>query len=122
MDRLNTTFLANELTYTKFQNIKFVESMIRSKDNKRKKIINKYIDIFNICMNNIKIAYNNNKEDLFFTIPMYINGMPEYNVIDCLNYIRKQLLELHMDVAVIYINNLFITWHYIEINRINQIT
>lgn len=122
MERLNTNLFADELMYSRIQNMRFIESMIKMTDNKRKRIINKYNEIFNICMSNIKIAFSIGKEDLIYKIPFYVSGIPEYNTKDCLTFIKQRIMELYMDSSIISQNEIFITWHYIELNRINQIT
>jgi hypothetical protein len=120
MERLNTNLLANEISYSKARNMFFVHRIIRERENKRKKIIGKYNDIMEICIGNIDIAHKMGKQDTIFKIPNFVPSMPEYTTTDCMKFISERLNELYMDFSILAKDTIFITWKYIELNRLKQ--
>jgi len=120
MDKINTNLLADEISYSKARNMFFILKIIKEREMRRKKIINKYNEIMEHCMGNIDIAHKMGKQDTIFNIPNIVPNVPDYTPNECMNYICKRLSELYMDFSILSINTIFITWKFIELNRKKQ--
>lgn len=104
-----------------FSENEYINELIRKKNSLRFKIINKYTEIFNRCLNRIRVASSSGKTDILFSIPKFIFGFIEYNYNDCCNFIIHRLRKMYMDVTNISNESdnstIFISWYYIELNK-----
>lgn len=105
-----------------FSENEYINELIRRKNSIHFKIIHKYSELLNQCLNRIRYASGSGKTDLFYVIPKFIFGFNEYNYKECCSYIIKRLRNLYMDVTTIDDNTIFISWYYIEINRKNALS
>jgi len=85
---------------------------------RRKKIRNWFVDMYNFCCSKIKDADDSGLTDLLFELPELLIDASIYKEKECLEYISKNLREQNIDTLLI--NNgkkIFITWKYIELNK-----
>jgi len=101
--------------------IKFsVDELIQIRENKRKEIISKYKKYLHICLEKIRRANKHNKIDIIYNVPHILIRFPNYNSIECLDYIEKRLRYLHMDTTRLSNTHIFVTWFNIEENKNNK--
>jgi hypothetical protein len=93
-----------------------IKMILDNKNRKRKTLLDIYIKLYNICVKKIEIANSLNKSDLLYTVDAFMPNVPEYNSLDCINYIKTKLTEAYFDVCIVDRKTLFITWIYLEIN------
>ena len=85
---------------------------------RRKKIRNWFVDMYNLCCIRIKDADDNGMTDLIFELPELLIDSSIYKEKECIEYISKNLREENIDTLIIDNNKrLFITWKYIELNK-----
>lgn len=94
-----------------------VNNLIETRENTRKRILRKYMEMYEGCLKKIDIANNLKKTDLLYTVKESIPSFPEYNPNDCIDFIQSKLHECYMDTHKINRCTLFITWVYIELNK-----
>lgn len=92
------------------------EELIKKRERKRETLHSNYETYYKRCLEKIEVASSLNKEDIVYNVPKFIADCPEYNPIDCLEYIEINLKNKYMDTFRINKNSIFITWKYIEIN------
>jgi hypothetical protein len=95
---------------------KVVNSILRKKDDVRKRIIETYERILKNCVDKIMEKNKLKDTDLIFEIPNIIFNLPEYEPIECLDFIEAKLKEMYFDTKKIYPCNIFITWVNFEWN------
>lgn len=95
------------------------DQLIKSRIEKREKILSTYMKIYKSCLEKIKMFESMNRVDMVFEIPQYMVDTLNYNPNDCLDYIRNKLTELFIDTYKISNKLIFITWKYIELNKDN---
>lgn len=93
-----------------------VESLLIKKDEKRKKLNNKYKKLFELCLRKIKEVNKSDVTDIIYTIPQYIYNLPEYNSIDCLMNIEDELRKMNLDTLILSNIAIFVSWHNLEDN------
>ena len=93
-----------------------IKMILDNKNRKRKTLLDIYIKSYNICVKKIEIANSLDKSDLLYTVDAFMPSVPEYNSLDCINYIKTKLTEAYFDVCIVDRKTLFITWIYLEIN------
>lgn len=103
-----------------FSDNEFVNELIKKKNMKRYKIMSKYLEQSERCLERVKLVNIAGRTDCTFTIPKFIFGFPEYDCIHCCNFIIDRLRKLYMDVTKVEDNVIFISWYYIEVNRDKQ--
>lgn len=96
-----------------------VEFLIKRREENRIKLIKEYQSYYSKCLQKIEIADKLQKTDLLFTVDKYVYNCPLYNSHDCIKYISEKLIENYFDTYQINDNTIFITWLYIEANRMN---
>ena len=84
---------------------------------RRKKIRNWMVDMYNLCCNRIKDTDINGITDLVFELPELIIDTSIYKEKECIEYISKNLRDQHIDTLILKNNKLFITWKYFELNK-----
>jgi hypothetical protein len=84
---------------------------------KRKKIRNWFVDMYNLCCTRIKDADENGFTDLVFELPELLIDESIFKEKECLEYISKNLREQNIDTLLLKNNKLFITWKYIELYK-----
>lgn len=77
---------------------------------KRKKVNECYGNIFRSCCDTIISANNSDLVDIIFEIPSYIPDCLEYNICDCLNFIKDRLSKDNISFLTLNKTKLFITW------------
>ena len=93
-----------------------VGKLIKARKQKRKKLLENYIKLYNNCLTNIEKVNDVNKTDLYFNVPNKIVDCPEYNSNDCIEYIENKLREQFIDTIKINDNTIFVSWLYLELN------
>jgi hypothetical protein len=94
-----------------------VDELINSIKIRKKKLQNSYQELYKKCIEKIKLFDKNNKNDIIFSVPLYIDDCPFYNSIDCIKFINDELKKFFMDTYIINETSIFITWIYIEQNK-----
>ena len=85
---------------------------------RRKKIRNWFVDMYNLCCTRIKDADDNGFTDLMFELPELLIDSSIYKEKECLDYISKNLREQNIDTLLLNDGRrLFITWKYIELYK-----
>lgn len=94
-----------------------IDNLIKTRRQKRKKLLIEYNKLFSRCIERIETANGLNQTEILFDIPVHILGCNEYVVSECLRFIENKLRSLDIDTLKITNNSLYITWIYIELNR-----
>jgi hypothetical protein len=102
---------------TNNQKIFNTDTLIETREKKRKTLLNYYLKFYDICLKKIEIANNLNKTDLLYTVTEFIPNCPEYKPIDCIEYIKEKLENNFFDTYIVGNKTLFITWLYLEANK-----
>ena len=87
-----------------------IERLIHLRDERKNRVLVQYEKTYTSCINKITIANELNKTDITFTAPDTSFGYTDYNVVDCVNYIKTKLDELKLDTMVLSDNTLYISW------------
>ena len=116
--RYNISYLTND-NNKEFINNFNPEDIIERKRFKKEKIINCYEEILNDCLKKVNDFSENDKYDLIYGIPSYIQICKNFNLKDCMNYLENKLNEKYFDTYIIKNCKIFITWKYLE-NNINE--
>jgi hypothetical protein len=93
------------------------ETLIKIQHDKREKKLDTFIKYYSRCFETIKILNNKNMTDMIFDVPDKVPECPDYNPIDCMDFIESKLKEKYMDIYRINYKTIFITWKYIEFNQ-----
>lgn len=76
------------------------------------KIQSEYDKIVNHCFDDIRDTHRySRKNKMFFIVPYQILDKPDYNFIDCVVYVIKELRESGFYVRFIKPNYLYISWN-----------
>lgn len=84
---------------------------------RRKKLRNWLVDMYNLCCNKIKDADSFGLTDIVFELPPIILENSSYKHRDCIEYISKNLRDQNIDTLILDDSKLFITWKFIELNK-----
>jgi hypothetical protein len=82
---------------------------------KRKKLLQQYMAIYNLCCAKIKEANSFAITDIIFEVVNFIPECQEYKPKKCLKFIKKRLNEQLIDTYIISDTKIFITWAKLEI-------
>ena len=91
--------------------------LIETKIIKRKKVLEKHIEVLNSCYNSIETANNSGITDLIFNVPHVFLGCSYYDQVMCSEFVLKKLHEKSLDAYILDNFEIFITWQYIELNK-----
>jgi hypothetical protein len=86
------------------------KSLSRIHNEKKKNNIKLYYKIYKQCLDQIKIANESFKYDIFFIIPDKINGVEKINKEECIDFLIKKIRKNNIDTLKITNDVLFITW------------
>lgn len=75
-----------------------------------------YKEILKSSLEDIKIAVDKRKKDAFIVIPDTSLKSFLYDQKDCMDYVEKNLKNLHMDTVKVKNDLLFVTWFNIKDN------
>ena len=92
------------------------QTLIKANIIKREQLLDTYMKYYNWCIEKIKIFNSRNQVDLLFNVPLFIPECPSYSPVKCIEFIDRKLKKLHFDTYQVNMNNLFITWKYLESN------
>ena len=98
-----------------------VNNLIEARETKRRQVLSRYSEMYNLCLQKIEVANNLKKTDLLYAVKDSVPDCPEYNPSDCIDYIKTKLEDIYMDTYKIDNKTIFITWLYIEANKNNSI-
>jgi hypothetical protein len=84
---------------------------------RRKKLRNWLVDMYNQCCYKIKEADAIGLTDIMFELPDIILENSSFKHKDAIEYISKNLRTQNIDTLILKDNKLFITWKYIELNK-----
>ena len=94
-----------------------IDTLIETREKKRKTLLNYYIKFYDMCLKKIEIANNLGKTDLLYTVKEFIPNCHEYKPSNCIEYIKNKLQLDHFNICILNSKTLFITWLYIESNK-----
>lgn len=117
--KINSTNSLDIESMTKRRKPFDTDSLIKTREIKRKRLLNYYIKFYDNCLKKIEIANNLGKTDLLYCVDTIIYDCPEYRPIDCIKYIKNKLDQDFFDTYIVENKTLFITWIYLEVNREN---
>jgi len=108
-----------EMQYNKKQDkISFnIDKLIDQHEEKKKKIIDQYIKMLNICLKKIKLASSLNQTQIIHEVPKAIFMYPKYNSFDCMLFIKDKLEKMYIDAVILSDNTIYITWEYVKHNK-----
>ena len=84
---------------------------------KRKKLRDWLVNMYNLCCTKIKDADDVGLTDIIFELPDLIMENSQYRHSDAIDYIMKNLRQEQIDVLKINNKKLFISWKYLELNK-----
>ena len=84
---------------------------------KRKKLRDWLVNMYNICCRKIKDADDIGLTDIVFELPDIIIENSQYKHSDAINYIINNLRNEQIDVLKINNKKIFISWKYLELNK-----
>jgi hypothetical protein len=93
------------------------EKLIRVRKNKRKKLLDNYVKIYNKCLENIETVNSLSETHLYFEVPSELIECYGYNSNDCVEYIENKLRNQYIDTLKISKSTLYVSWLYIELNK-----
>lgn len=94
---------------------KFNANILASKkDEQKKKIINEYKKIYQLCVNRIKIVNSLNKDNMIYEIKGNIMRSANFDCKECLDYIQKKLKKISFNTCIISKTSILISWKKIN--------
>lgn len=88
-----------------------IDELHREQDKKRNQKKKVFEDILSMCHNKIKAtAKTEDSRYCFFKIPIYIYGIPMYDLKSCVIYLVTSLSKNGFDVKYYHPNLVFISW------------
>lgn len=109
---IDNIIMANDKQEKQFN----INKLIKVRKQKRKKLLENYVKLYNDCLINIESVNDINKTDLYFNVPEKLIDCPDYNSNDCIEYIENKLREQFIDTLKINDNTIFVSWLYVELN------
>ena len=97
-----------------------IDRLINLREERKKKILEQYDKVFNICLNKINTANNLNKTETIYEVPNGIYGFIDYKPLECVHYIQKKLHDMCLNTLILSENVLYISWTYLEENIKNK--
>ncbi len=94
-----------------------IERLINLRDERKNRVLIQYEKTYNSCLNRITTANELNKTDITFVAPESSFGHIDYNVVDCIDYIKRKLDELKLDTLILSESTLYISWLNLGKNR-----
>lgn len=94
-----------------------VEDITKRWEEKRKKVVQQYKKVYNMCLNAIKNSNKMNKFDIVYEVPIAVYMCPDYSSVECLEYIEEKLKKLYLDTLIINHFSIFISWVNIKENK-----
>lgn len=86
-----------------------IDRLIKLREEKKKKIVEEYEKIYNMCLNKITLANNLGNTEVIYEVPDAVYGKLEYNIVDCIAYIINKLDEMKLD-TMIFQKSIYISW------------
>ena len=93
-----------------------IDTLIETRERRRKILLDHYVKFYNSCLKKIEIANKLGRTDLLFSINDFIPNCPEFKPRNCLEYIREKLQTEYFNICILNDRTLFITWLYLEAN------
>lgn len=91
-----------------------VDQLLNFKRRNKKLAELEYKRILRNCLNNIRIANQIFKYSIIYKVPLTVSGVHDYNIIDCTDFLLKELNELKFTTMRINNQSIFIDWTDIE--------
>ena len=99
-------------------NINFsVDKLIQVREDRRIKTVEQYKKIFNLCLAKIDSTNKMGLYELVYEIPLAVYRYPDYNPVECIEYLNNKLKILYMDTKILSISEILISWTNIQENR-----
>lgn len=94
-----------------------VEDLTARWEEKKRKKFHEYKKIYNMCLSKIKQANKINRFDLLYEIPTVVYMCPQYDSVECLDYLQEKLKSLYLDTMIVNKYSIFISWMNIKENK-----
>lgn len=94
-----------------------IEKLMKSNEKNKKKTLQQYQKIYNLCLNKIDMANIHKMTDIIYNVPKAVFRYPLYDPLECLNYIENNLRALYMDTLILSNSSIFISWANIKENK-----
>jgi hypothetical protein len=91
-----------------------IERLLTIKKNKNNNLIREYEKIYKICLDKIDSVNSIGKTELLYKIPLFMYSHQGYDPYQCLNFIKKRLIKLKLDIYDISRDEILISWFNLE--------
>ncbi len=92
------------------------KNIIEIKNQQRMQKINVYNKLYNLCVKKIQSVALNGLSDCIFSLPLYDNNCPIYDLDECAQYIINRLNNNLFGTLMMTRETIFITWHFLELD------
>jgi len=116
-DRSSGPLSINSLYRPKKKEKFSVDNIIHIQEEREKRVMKKYYEQYELCLDMIMEFTYLNKTDMIFHVPPFIYKYPNYTPQKCIEYIKQRLKKYYMDVSIRSNTNIFISWINIKENR-----
>jgi hypothetical protein len=93
-----------------------VVKLVETREKAREILLAKHLFFLKECHRQITVANSSGKTDLIFCVKKYCTDVPQYNSLDCLDFISRRLASNYIDSFIINNTSLFVSWMYLESN------
>ena len=115
---LDVYTLYNNRVIQKDKEIEFsIDSLINFREDKKKRAVEHYERIYEMCLDRIAYANKMSKTDIVYRIPLGIYRCPEFLSKECLRIIETRLRKLYLDTLILDQSSLFISWMNLAQNK-----
>jgi hypothetical protein len=87
-----------------------IDRLVNLREERKKKVIDQYDKVFNMCMSKVKLANEMNKFNIIYEVPEMVFGYFEYKPFECMQHIESKLKEYNFDTRIISNKLIFISW------------
>ena len=87
-----------------------IEKIKLNKITEKKKLNDKYQEIYNQCLVKINSAIDHDITDIYFNVGDACFGIKGYDSMECLNHIQKKLRDKNFETLIYSKNDIFISW------------
>lgn len=87
-----------------------IDKIIKNKIIEKNKIDKLYDELYKECLIKINNSIELNLTDIFFSVGLTYFGYPNYNSLECLNYINSKLKEKKFLTLIMSNKDIFISW------------
>lgn len=94
-----------------------IDRLINIRDERENKVLEHYTKIYESCLKKINAANELLKTSLMFSVPESIFAVPNYDTVNCIEFIETKLKNEKFDTLVINDTTIYISWLNLGKNR-----